>query len=203
VNTTRSRRWLRIGLTMLAMAALLAILRPWTVVPIQTAAPRTFEPASYVASIWSARVLPTAEASAVDLQAFMQGQTSRGSARAVFVKGTAKVAEVDRKSRVGLVRLTLPWTKDGRAAIQIGPVLRGTALRDALEFIRFTDFVNQLEFAAVAGALNEHVAATVLHAVPDLSPGAEVTFIGAVPWSSSAQPLDIVPVKLVIGGGAR
>ena len=36
------------------------------------------------------------------------------------------------------------------AAIQIGPVLRGTALRDALEFVRFTDFVNQFEFAGVA-----------------------------------------------------
>ncbi len=78
--------------------------------------------------------------------------------RAVFVKGTATVAEIDRKSRIGLARLRLPWAKDGQAAaIQIGPVLRGTALRDALEFVRFTDFVNQLEFAGVANALNDRV----------------------------------------------
>ena len=74
----------------------------------------------------------------------------------MFVKGTATVADVDRKSRIGLARLRLPWATDAQtAAIQIGPVLRGTALRDALDFVRFTDFVNQLEFAGVANALND------------------------------------------------
>ena len=36
-----------------------------------------------------------------------------------------------------------------------GPVLKGTALRDSLEFVKFGDFVNQVAFAEVATALNE------------------------------------------------
>lgn len=200
MSAVQSRRWLRIALAILAPAVLLATLRPWTVVPIQTAAPRAFEPASYVASIWDSRVLPEAEASAIELQTFLAGQVSRGDARAVFVKGHATIADVDRTSRVGRARLTLPWTRDGHAAIQIGPVLRGTAVRDALAFIRFTDFVNQLEFAAVASALNDRVINDVLQRTSELAPGVDVTFVGAVPVSASAQTIDIVPVKLVVGG---
>jgi predicted lipoprotein len=122
----------------------------------------------------------------------------------VFVKGTAIIADVDRKSRVGLARLRLPWAKDGQAAaIQIGPVLRGTALRDALEFIRFTDFVNQLEFAGVANALNDRVVKDVLGAVDaDEMAGREATFIGAVPATSAGPTIEIVPVLLQIAGGA-
>ena len=40
--------------------ASLVILRPWTVVPIQSAPARTFDPDGYVTSIWESRVLPAA-----------------------------------------------------------------------------------------------------------------------------------------------
>ena len=193
------RRGLRAGLALLVAAGIVAFLRPWTVVPIHTATSSAFEPARYVASIWEARVLPTAAANAIDLQAFMQGQANAGAVRAVFVKGKAKVADVDRGSRVGLAHLALPWATDGRAALQIGPVVRGTALRDALDFIRFTDFVNQLEFAGVASALNDRATA-VLGSSPGVVAGAEVTFVGAVPVSASAQRLEIVPVTLAVEG---
>ena len=78
------------------------------------------------------------------------------SAANLFVKGRAVVTSVDTRSRVGLALLDLT-PADGRAdgALQIGPVLRGTALRDALEFVKFGDFVNQIAFAEVATALNE------------------------------------------------
>ena len=198
-------------IALVVIAAALAILRPWTVVPIHTATARTFEPAGYVESIWESRVLPNAEKNAIDLQALMaaepkvgDAEEKSGAARAVFVKGTAKVAEVDRTSRVGLARLALPWAKGGQAvAIQIGPVIRGTALRDALDFIRFTDFVNQLEFAEVASALNDRVVTAVIRSGPSLVSGVNVTFVGAVPIAASAQTLEIVPVKLTLTAGVR
>jgi predicted lipoprotein len=209
VNTKRAGRRLRVGLAIAIVAGLLAILRPWTIVPIQTTTGRTFDAREYAASVWDSRVLPTAESSAVDLQAFMQGQEGSAAggghpARAVFVKGTATVAEVDRHSRIGLARLRLPWARDGQAAaIQIGPVLRGTALRDALEFIRFTDFVNQLEFAGVANALNDRVMTNVLGAVNvDELTSHQVAFVGAVSVAAGST-LEIVPVRLQMAGGAR
>jgi predicted lipoprotein len=208
MNARAARRAGRVAVAMGLVAAALAIVRPWTVVPIQSTPAETFDPHQYVTSIWDSRVLPTALQSAIDLQTFMTtpgGAAAAGSApRAVFVKGTATVSDVDRKSRIGVARLRLPWTADAQhAAIQIGPVLRGTALRDALEFIRFTDFVNQLEFAGVANALNDRVATGVLAGVnvDDLA-GRAVTFVGAVPASGARAALEIVPVQLMVVGGA-
>jgi len=210
MTTKRSRRGLKAALVLAVVAGVLAILRPWTVVPIQSTPAGTFDPAGYVTSVWESRVLSTAQSSAIDLRIFMEGQAAAppgGSraTRAVFVKGTATVAEVDRKSRIGLVRLRLPWAKNGQAAaVQIGPVLRGTALRDALEFIRFTDFVNQLEFAGVANALNDRVVARVITPVNiDGLTGREVTFVGAVPTTGAGSTLEIVPVRLEVAGGVK
>jgi predicted lipoprotein len=210
MKTKRSRRGLKAALVVSIVAGVLAILRPWTVVPIQSTPAGTFDPSGYVTSVWESRVLPTAQSSAIELRAFMESQAAAppegpGATRAVFVKGTATVTEIDRKSRIGLARLRLPWAKDSQAAaIQIGPVLRGTALRDSLEFIRFTDFVNQLEFAGVANGLNDRVVNGVLAAVNiDELAGREVTFVGAVPTTGAGSTLEIVPVQLQPFGGAK
>jgi predicted lipoprotein len=216
MTSNRSRRALRIVVVAAIVAGALAILRPWTVVPIHTTAERAFNADGYVASAWSDKVLPAAHVSAIELQTFMenggllrsvrlQPDVAEGARRAVFVKATATVADVDRKSRVGLARLRLPWAKDGQAAaIQIGPVVRGTALRDALEFIRFTDFVNQLEFAGVANALNSRVLTDVLGRVNvETLAGREITFVGAVATSTSGSTLEIVPVRIQVAGGAQ
>ena len=57
-------RGLRIGFIALVIVGLLAALRPWTIEPIQTAAPAAFDPPSYVASSWP-RVLREADETAV------------------------------------------------------------------------------------------------------------------------------------------
>jgi predicted lipoprotein len=199
------------GLAVALVAGLLAILRPWTIVPIQSATAGTFDAGSYVSSIWESRVLPVAEASAIELKTFMEARQAppaaggNSSPRAVFVKGRAVVTEVDRRSRVGLARLRLSWSKNTQAAaVQIGPVFRGTALRDALDFVRFTDFVNQLEFAGVANALNDRVAERVLAGVEvDALAGRDLSFIGAVPIAGSSATLEIVPVHLQVVEGAQ
>lgn len=210
MTATRSRRRLTVVVALTAFAGALAVLRPWTVVPIRSTTTATFDPVAYVASIWDSRVLQTAEAAAIDLRTFVEGRAAvapagSGAARAVFVQGRATVAHIDRTSRIGLARLRLPWA-DGAdvAAIQIGPVLRGTALRDALEFIRFTDFVNQLEFAGVANALNDRVLRDVVGPLDmDEWVGREVAFVGAVSAANAGRTLEIVPVQVAVTGGLR
>jgi predicted lipoprotein len=188
-------------------AGLVALLRPWTIRPIAGAA-RVFDAPAYVASIWNARVLPAADSSGVDIATFLASAPSvapsgdAGGPKAAFVRGTAMVVETDRRSRVGLARIDVPGAK---VAIQIGPVIRGTALRDALPFIRFTDFVNQLEFAEVSGALNDAVGTRVLTTVDvERLKGRTVTFVGAV--ATGVRPdreIEIVPVRLSVAGAAR
>jgi predicted lipoprotein len=209
MTARRSRRRLGIVAALAIAGGVLAILRPWTIVPARSDTTTAFDPQGYVTSIWESRVLPTAHASAVELQAFLTDRAGAfpggaGAPRAVFVKGTAIIADVDRSSRVGLARLRLPGAPDGRAAIQLGPVLRGTALRDALDFVRFTDFVNQLEFASVANALNDRVLSHVLTAVDvEALVGRDIAFVGAVPAAGASTTLEIVPVHLDPAGRAQ
>jgi predicted lipoprotein len=90
---------------------------------------------------------------------------------------------------------------DGRAdaAIQIGPVIRGTVLRDALSFIQFSQFVNQLEFARVGNALNDRVVQSVLVSLPKAGlEGSVVSFSGASSQPAANELPEIVPVILVV-----
>jgi len=124
----------------------------------------------------------------------------------LFVKARAVVIAVDNRSRVGLALLDLPPV-DGRAdaALQIGPVLRGTALRDALEFVKFGDFVNQIAFAEVATALNERARQSALQNIePGTLKGRTVSFTGAVRIDGRQRGLlEIIPVTLTVEDAPR
>jgi predicted lipoprotein len=190
-----SRGWI---VTVLAAAAWLAIARPWTIRPIAEDTHGPFDAQAYVARIWDSRALPTLRSAAVPFAAYRTLQT----ARATPVRLEGVVVGVDTASRVGTASIDVLPT-DGRpdVLLMIGPVLRGTALRDALEFIQFTDFTNQLQFAAVGTALNERVLATALKGVTaDVLTGHHVDVLG-VAWKD-AQAGDrlpfVVPVELSI-----
>jgi predicted lipoprotein len=137
---------------------------------------RAFDARTWVAANWSARVVPTAEKDAIPLgvlrkalsedhaAATQRYRSGAGAGRPSFlVTGSARVLAVDTTSRSGVARLDLqPFDGSPDAELQIGPVFRGTALRDALPFIRFDDFTNQLEYASVSRVLHQRVADSVL-----------------------------------------
>ena len=92
---------------------------------------------------------------------------------------------------------------DGRpdAAVQIGPVIRGTTLRDALPFIQFSQFVNQLQFAQVGNALNDRVSSALKSFSNQDLAGSIVVFSGAAGQPSEGGLLEIVPVTLAVKRG--
>ncbi len=186
--------------------------KPWTVRPIQNGSggdstSTVFDSKAYVDGVWDAKVVAASDSAAEELAAAMARLTVAGASGArtsVLVKGRARVSEVDRRSRVGLAYLSLADGKDTpRVALQIGPVLRGTALRDALPFIRFSDFINQIDFAAVAGELNARVLHTVLGGtIADTVKDRTVSFTGAatVTGTGASRTVEIVPITLRIEG---
>jgi len=196
--------------TALVMGAL-AILRPWTVRPIQSSQPKAFDAAAYVADAWP-RVLDEAERSALEIQAArfaaaaQRGGGSPLSRRPIFVTVTGIVIEVDRRSRVGVAHMRAGTGSPELIAVQVGPVLRGTALRDAVRFLSFTDFANQSEFAAVSNALNDRVLRDVLGGLDVASlQGRTIAVIGAASFAGEGddRPVDLVPVRLRIEEGGR
>ena len=176
----------------------LAVFRPWTIRPIAEQPHGPFDAKTYVAAIWDARVLPTLRSRAVQFASF---QDRPDHATSVSLNGV--VLDVNTSSRVGTAAIDVA-PGDGRAdaLLMIGPVLRGTALRDVLDFIQFTDFTNQIQFADVANALNDHVLTTVIeHLDAATLKGRHVQVLG-VAWrqSSTVDVLPfVVPVQLSIG----
>ena len=83
--------------------------------------------------------------------------------------------------------------------LQVGPVLRGTAIRDALPTVSFDQFVNQIQYAEVATTLNARVEAEVLESLDrETLVGRRVRFAGATTLVSDG-PLTVTPVRLETG----
>ena len=86
--------------------------------------------------------------------------------------------------------------KSTSVSVQIGPALPGTAVRDATGEISFGQFVNQVEFADAATALNNEVRSQVLEPLdPAALEGKRVRFVGAFTYLAPAV-VNITPVKL-------
>jgi predicted lipoprotein len=191
---------------------------PWTVRPIEAEnAPAAQNPARYVDSIWNSKLLPAVLNGAVDARTLLDalvkspadaltryGHREANGPPYLLVKGEGVVTKVDTQSRVGLALIDVaPYDGKPDLSIQIGPVLRGTSLRDATGVIRFTDFVNQLQFADVANELNDRVLKTVLSGIdPETLKGKKVSFTGTAavdPTHESYFPCkELTPVRLTV-----
>lgn len=180
-----------------------------------------FQASEYVAAVWDERVLPVFEEEAVSYAAVLAGlrddrqavieryglARETGEPFFVFkVRGTARVVEYDDSSRNGVIRVDLEPT-DGEvdATLQVGPVIRGTAIRDSLEFVRFTDVGNQLQFADLAKELNARMRKDSVEPLdlPGIV-GKRISFLGAFRLAEEAAIEEIVvtPVKIdLLAGG--
>ena len=114
-----------------------------------------------------------------------------------MVKGTGKVAEVNTESAAGTAIVEIPGL-DEKVALQIGPVVRGTGLRDACGLVSFNQFENQLDYADVSKEMNSRAIKTAFSASPAASlAGKTVTFYGAFTFDPhSKSPVLITPVKI-------
>jgi predicted lipoprotein len=170
------------------------------------------DPKAYVAKVWTAKVLPTVEAKAVDARILLDAlqadadaagakygrHAGTGSPFSFLVKGSGTVVSVKAGStgQVGVDVAPL----DGKADLylQLGPVFLGTAVRDAVGFSSFSQFVNQIDYANVATALNDKVRTSVVKGqTPTSLKGADVTFAGAFQLLDPANLL-VTPVRLQV-----
>ena len=84
--------------------------------------------------------------------------------------------------------------------MQIGPAMRGTAIRDALDFVSFNDFTNQIDFARFGKSFNTYVNRNTLEKLPrDDLIGRKVTLIGAYALDATGEPPLVTPVEITIG----
>ncbi|HUW42401.1 MAG TPA: DUF2291 domain-containing protein [Rectinemataceae bacterium] len=168
-----------------------------------------FDKAKYVDGIWDSRVVPTVEQKSIELgvlipalekNADQAGKTygnNVGGADNFLIRFAGTVTAVDTQSQTGSITVSVPY-KGGTlpVSVLIGPIILGTALRDAVGFITFEQFTNQIQFGGVSDSLNDRVMKDVVSKL-DLKTilGKKVSVDGAFTYDGAdAHDLQVTPV---------
>jgi predicted lipoprotein len=214
----RKKRYRIVILVLLVLLAIFFTLRPPFVIrPLkdQSGTGTGFQAEQNAASkfvdpIWTSKVLPTFEEKAQDIAKVLPeiradpdaagqkfGRREATNPYNYMVKGTGKVTEIHSESRAGTASVEIPGLNE-KVALQIGPVVRGTALRDATGVVSFNQFSNQLDYADVSKELNGRaLKAAFANVDPASLAGKTVTFVGAFTFEPhSKSPVLITPVKI-------
>jgi predicted lipoprotein len=215
----RRKSPVRIGIVVVAflMIATLGVIKPPFVVrPLPGTAhadsasrPAESAAATFVDGFW-AKLVPLFQEKAQDIaKALPEMQATPSAAGEKYgrrettnpynymVKGTGTVTEINTASAAGTAIVEVPGLNE-KVTLQIGPVVRGTALRDATELVSFNQFSNQLAYADVSREMNSRALKAAFAAVPASSlAGKSVTFYGAFTFDPhSKSPVLVTPVKI-------
>jgi len=167
------------------------------------------DPAAYADEIWASEVVPTVSEKAVDAPVLLPAidadaaaageqygvPSVSGGAPTFMVKGTGTVTEVDTEDPQGPVTVDLGGGQSIR--ITTGPVITGTALRDAMQ-IGFGEFTNQLDYQNVGTALNNKAKTDVIAGVDVAGlEGKTLAFEGAFA-ASNIDDILVVPTMLTV-----
>ncbi len=181
----------------------------------QAAAKDAFDPNAKVEAIWQSQAVPYFEKRAGELkdvaalaasspdqagEKYGNPRKQASSPWTYAVKFSGKVIAADTQSRAATLDVDADGDGKADAKVQIGPALRGTALRDTLDFVNFNEFKNQIEWAQFGKAFNEKANNAFLSAVPrDGLVGKTVTVFGAFPVPSGGQLPLVTPSELTVG----
>ena len=119
---------------------------------------------------------------------------------ALIIQGEGVVTSVSTESRAGTAEIDLlPTDGEVEVIIQIGPVYRGSAVRDAITFLTYGDFTNQMEWASVGQALNERAGALIFDDLErsELA-GKTISFAGAFSFYQGDTLDDETPVVMPV-----
>ena len=153
-----------------------------------------FDAKAYVENIWKSKIIPTISKEAEEITFILDelfknkevaeekygGRSGTGS-YSFMIKGTGEITSLNTASRVGTLSIKLEKKYDSQIFITLGPVIKKDSIRDAVKFIQFNDFVNQLDFADVSRiikvrVLNEIIGPLNLKEIT----GKKINFEGAI-----------------------
>ena len=174
-----------------------------------------FKPDEYAQKVWKDKVIPLfiEKSQPIDViiptwrkdqqaagEQFGYREKAEGSPWNFRVKGSGNIVAVNTKSRASTIDVDL-FPVDGTTdlILQIGPVIKDSAIRDSLDFISFTDFTNQLEFARLSNAFNKVVNRDVTSKLDrENLMGKKVSFLGAFTQLQDSDLIRVTPVVLEI-----
>ncbi|WP_158782881.1 DUF2291 family protein [Pantoea sp. BAV 3049] len=110
------------------------------------------------------------------------------------VKVNGTVASVNTTSRSG--KMTVKDASGQDVAVQIGPIIRGTALRDVYKGVSYQDFNDQVMFGDYGKAINTLASNEVIKLQPKVGDRVEVDGVFSS-WDVPQTAPDITPARVV------
>ncbi|RWP21714.1 MAG: DUF2291 family protein [Mesorhizobium sp.] len=174
-----------------------------------------FNAEKMVGDIWAAKMVPYLQQKAgsfPEVHALAKADPAAAGAKygnpkkqanspwtfAVRLEG--KIVAANTQSRAATMDVDADDDGKADARVQIGPAMRGTALRDSLDFIQFNDFTNQIDFAQFGKAFNIHADKAVLSKLPrEALEGRSVRVVGAYVMGSGQDLPLVTPAEAEIG----
>jgi predicted lipoprotein len=169
-----------------------------------------YDPHAEVETLWSSKAVPAIEAMAgnfPELLSAMKTNLDAAGAKhghreqaegapwyfATKVRGT--IVQTDTELSAGTADVDVDGDGKADVQLQIGPVVKGTAIRDILPFLSFSNYPSQIEFAQLANALNDRAYASALKQVDrEKLKGRQVDVVGVF----VANDVSALPVMTVI-----
>ncbi|MEN8906819.1 MAG: DUF2291 domain-containing protein [Clostridiales bacterium] len=201
--------------------------KPWTVVKNEKSNEDSsskvyfesddFDSEAFVKDVWDNKLLDYYNKKKVDIKKLVEdlkndevsakekyglGSNEMGSNWTFIVEGNGKTLDVDTSSRAGVMSIDLePFDGQSDLLIQIGPVIKGSSIRDSLDFIKLDNFSNQVEFASVSKEFNSTVVSeTISDNDYSKNIGKNITFMGCFTYANLDDIL-VTPVELNAGEG--
>ncbi len=173
-----------------------------------------FDPATVATNFWRDNAQDYFSQNAVDLVTLLNeangdfksvaskyGYYSMGDSGELsfIVKGSGTVTAVKNKLRAGYLGISVDgYSGNVSSRLQIGPVFKGSAVRDTIKLISYKDYKNQIEWAQVSVAFHDLISKEVLAPIDMASlEGKKVSFIGCFTVSRPSQ-IQITPVTLSV-----
>ncbi|SHL98125.1 DUF2291 family protein [Roseibium suaedae] len=120
-----------------------------------------------------------------------------GAAWNFAVKGEGKVVSAKLDSRARWIGLDTDGDNQQDVTVQLGPVIKGSAMRDIAAFYNFDDFRDQIEFAKLGRAINDELSKRISVPDGDLT-GRTVRFTGVVPLKKADEEFTVTPSKIEV-----
>ena len=176
---------------------------------------KKFDAAENVDSIWESQAVPELKEKAVDLAKLLNesnngdfatiadkyGHYSMGTSGELsfVVKGEGTVIEVNREKKAGYMTVKLNGY-DGQinVKLQIGPVYKGSAVRDNLSFIKYEDYTNQVDWAKISQSIHAVIDKDIVGKLDMASmTGKNISFVGAFGVDKKTEIL-VTPIEIVV-----
>ena len=209
----------RLGVVILALGLMMSVLTGCakiikTGTEAEVTGEKSFEETLDVSSFWDSQAIPEIREKAVDLKDFLTesngdmkslsskyGKETAGATKSVTfgVHGTGTVTEVFTDKKAGYIVVDLDgYDGPEKIMIQIGSVIKKTAIRDFMSFINVNDYADQIQFAEVSKQINNYIMENVI-AGNDIenSLGKQVEFYGCFTYDKADEVL-IAPMILEV-----